>query len=78
MKNVSNRMNGLGLGAFGSSCATDRYILQLTVSDEPERIQVDVGVANVADSLLQSSVIVDNIGIEKCAGCNKCKSAPKG
>jgi len=78
MKNLTQRMNGLGLGAFDSSDATDWYTLQLTVSDEPERIQVDVGVANVAVSFLQSSVIVDNIGIGKCAGCNKCQSAPMG
>jgi hypothetical protein len=78
MKNLSQRMNRLELRAFDSSDATDWYTLQLTVSDEPECIQVDVGVANIADSLLQSSVIVDKIGIEKYAGCNKCKSAPMG
>ena len=78
---LSQSMNGLGLGAFDyASGATNWYTLKLKVSEEPERIQIDVGVANVADSAYPSSVIIDKIGIEKCDkcsnDCDKCKSDP--
>lgn len=56
----SNSMNGLGLGAFDASGATAWRDATLNVS-ENDVVQVDITVANVADGLLDSHVIVDFI-----------------
>jgi hypothetical protein len=56
----SNSMNGLGLGAFDSNGNTDWRDATLPV-EEGDTIQADVTVANVADALYDSSVIVDAV-----------------
>ncbi|GIG60886.1 hypothetical protein Lfu02_52580 [Longispora fulva] len=56
----TNSMNGLGLGAFDyGSGATAWRELKLKVDKKGDTIQVDLGVANVADGLLDSQVVVD-------------------
>ena len=56
----SNSMNGLGLGAFDyASGATAWRDVTLSVDENGDTIQVDVGVANVSDDLLDSQVIID-------------------
>ncbi|HEX6199300.1 MAG TPA: hypothetical protein VF150_03470, partial [Thermoanaerobaculia bacterium] len=54
-----NSMNGLGLAAFDAGGATGWFEAELPVSDEGDTVQVDVAVANVADGLFDSQVIVD-------------------
>lgn len=74
---LSQSMNGLGLGAFNYSTGeTNWYTLKLQVTPEPQLIQVDVGVANVADGALQSWIIVDKIGTETCEKCDDCEQCP--
>ena len=56
----SNSMNGLGLDAFDfQSGATAWRELTLPVDKQGDTVQVDIGVANVADEKYDSSVIVD-------------------
>ncbi|MEV6525233.1 hypothetical protein AB0M43_25095 [Longispora sp. NPDC051575] len=56
----TNSMNGLGLGAFDyGSGATQWRELKLKVDKKGDTIQVDLGVANVADGILDSQVVVD-------------------
>lgn len=55
----SNSMNGLGLGAFDANGATAFREVSLATDKQGDTIQVDVAVANVADGLLGSSVVVD-------------------
>jgi hypothetical protein len=55
----SNTMNGLGLGAFDASGATAWRDQGLQVDPAGDSVQVDVAVANVADGLYDSQVIVD-------------------
>jgi hypothetical protein len=55
----ANSMNGLGLGAFDAGGATAWRDATLPVDVEGDVIQVDLEVANVADGLLDSQVIVD-------------------
>ncbi|TIL87507.1 MAG: hypothetical protein E5Y73_25190 [Mesorhizobium sp.] len=55
----SNSMNGLGLGAFDASGATAFREVTLTTAEEGDTVQVEVAVANVADDLLDSQVVVD-------------------
>jgi hypothetical protein len=69
--NEYNSMNGLGLGAFDGSGATSWREQTLpvnnggdsvaVVANGGETVQVDVSVANVADAVLDSQVIVDFI-----------------
>jgi hypothetical protein len=55
-----NSMNGLGLGAFEfSTGATAFRTVTLPVDPQGDVVQVDIVVANVADGLLDSFVIVD-------------------
>lgn len=60
----SNSMNGLGLGAFDSSGATEWRETPLSV-DKDDTIQVDIAVANVADGLYDSQVVVDLVQEKK-------------
>ena len=64
-KNDGNSMNGLGLGSFDSAGATDWRETELQIPKEGDTLQVDVAVANVADDLLDSYVIVDVVKKKK-------------
>jgi hypothetical protein len=55
----ANSMNGLGLGAFDAGGSTAWRDATLPVDIKGDVIQVDLEVANVADALLDSQVIVD-------------------
>ncbi|BDA71762.1 hypothetical protein CAL7716_059280 [Calothrix sp. PCC 7716] len=57
----SNSMNGLGLSAFDASGATQFREITIPVNEEGDTIQVDIGVANVADGLFDSQVVIDSI-----------------
>lgn len=57
----SNSMNGLGLAAFDASGATEFREITLPVNEDGDTIQVDIGVANVADGLFDSQVVIDSI-----------------
>lgn len=61
----SNSMNGLGLAAFDASGATAWREQDLPVDEEGDTIQVDLTVANVADDLLDSQVVVDIVEEKK-------------
>jgi hypothetical protein len=69
-------MNALGLGAFDASGATDWFTLTLTVPANTKSVSYDIGVSNVADNLLQSSVIVSKVGDLQCDQCGDCSSCP--
>jgi hypothetical protein len=55
----NNSMNGLGLAAFDASGATAWRETSLDVGQAGDIIQVDITVANVADDLYDSQVVVD-------------------
>lgn len=57
----SNSMNGLGLPVFDGDGATGWREVTLPVNPEGDVIQADITVANVADGLYDSKVIVDQI-----------------
>lgn len=61
----SNSMNGLGLAAFDASGSTQFREITLPVNPEGDTVQADVAVANVADGLLGSTVIIDSIESDK-------------
>jgi len=54
-----NSMNGLGLSAFDANGATNWREVNLPVSVDGDVVQVEVTVANVADGLFNSQVVVD-------------------
>ncbi|GAB4540792.1 MAG: hypothetical protein Tsb0014_32290 [Pleurocapsa sp.] len=56
-----NSMNALGLGAFDANGATQFREVILPVSNQGDTVQVDIAVANVADDLYDSQVVVDFI-----------------
>jgi hypothetical protein len=56
-----NSMNGLGLAAFDAGGATAWREKTLKVDKAGDTVQVDVAVANVADGLYDSQVVVDFI-----------------
>ncbi|MFH2002824.1 MAG: hypothetical protein ABIK28_24355 [Planctomycetota bacterium] len=60
-------MNSLGLGAFDANGATAWREKTLPVKPEGDTIQVDVTVANVADGLYDSQVVIDMVA-EKTLG----------
>ena len=60
-----NSMNGLGLAVFDAGGATGWYESELEVNDQGDTVQVDVAVANVADGLFDSQVVVDVIKKKK-------------
>ncbi|CAF2778740.1 unnamed protein product [Rotaria sp. Silwood2] len=77
----TDSMNGLGLGAFNySTGATQWYRLSLPVGPVSEVIRLDVNVANVGDSAVDSLVNARLIGPEECSLCEKncfnCTSEP--
>jgi hypothetical protein len=55
----TNSMNALGLGAFDGNGSTAWRDTTLDVNPDGDVIQVDAMVANVADGLLDSAVVVD-------------------
>lgn len=57
----SNTMNGLGLAAFDANGSTAWKTLKLQTAAQGDEVQVDLTVANVADDLLDSQIIVDLI-----------------
>lgn len=62
IRSEQNSMNGLGLEAFDfNSGATAWKEISLPVSMQGDIVQVDVAVANVADGLFDSYVVVDFI-----------------
>ncbi|CAF4909427.1 unnamed protein product, partial [Rotaria sp. Silwood1] len=64
----TDSMNGLGLGAFNySTGATQWYRLSLPVGPVSEVIRLDVNVANVGDSAVDSLVNARLIGPEECS-----------
>ncbi|EPS35489.1 hypothetical protein H072_11086 [Dactylellina haptotyla CBS 200.50] len=76
----SNSMNNLGLGAFDANGATDWFTLKLDIRTNAKTVQFDIGVSNVADSALQSQVVIDKIddtACELCDDCTACPTAPK-
>lgn len=56
-----NSMNGLGLAAFDAGGATNWFEAELEIPQGADTVQVDLAVANVADGLLDSQVVVDSI-----------------
>jgi hypothetical protein len=57
----ANTMNGLGLAAFDASGSTKWREVTLAVNGQGDTVQFDITVANVADGLLDSYVIVDRV-----------------
>jgi hypothetical protein len=55
----SQTMNGLGLSSFDAGGATDWREFTLPVNEAADTIQVDLTVANVADGLFDSALVVD-------------------
>jgi hypothetical protein len=60
-----NSMNGLGLAAFDGGGATGWFESELPVNDQGDTVQVDLAVANVADGLFDSQVVVDVVKKKK-------------
>ena len=60
-----NSMNALGLSAFDANGATAWRETSLAVDQESDTVQVDLTVANVADGLLDSEVVVDLVQEKK-------------
>ncbi|MDQ3805124.1 MAG: carboxypeptidase-like regulatory domain-containing protein [Acidobacteriota bacterium] len=61
----SQTMNGLGLAAFDAGGATDWREFTLPVNENGDVVQVDVSVANVADGLLDSQLVLDFVAKTK-------------
>jgi len=56
--NEMNSMNGLGLGAFNAAGETEWREHTLSVDKKGDTIQIDMTVANVADDLYDSQVVI--------------------
>jgi len=61
----SQTMNGLGLSSFDAGGATDWREFTLPVNEAADTIQVDLTVANVADGLFDSLLVVDVVSKPK-------------
>ena|SRR5687768_110523 len=61
----SQTMNGLGLSSFDANGATDWREFTLPVNGTADTIQVDLTVANVADGLFDSSLVIDFVAKTK-------------
>jgi len=59
--NDGNSMNALGQGAFDAAGDTAWRVAKLLVDKTGDTVQVQIGVANVADGAYDSSVTVDSI-----------------
>ena len=64
-RNDGNSMNGLGLAAFDGAGAIGWREAELPVGPDGDTVQVDLAVANVADGILDSYVIVDVVEEKK-------------
>jgi hypothetical protein len=73
---VTRSMNALGIGAFDSGGNTDWYTLFLPTVTNTEWVEFDVSVANVADNLYDSQIIVDKLGDLTCQTCGDCSTCP--
>lgn len=62
---AGNSMNGLGLAAFDANGATGWFENELEVAEGGDTVQVDIAVANIADDLFDSQVMVDGIKKKK-------------
>ncbi|NUT95579.1 MAG: carboxypeptidase regulatory-like domain-containing protein [Saccharothrix sp.] len=60
-----NSMNGLGLAAFDAGGATGWRESELAVNPQGDTVRVDLAVANVADGLFDSRVVVDVVKKKK-------------
>jgi hypothetical protein len=60
-----NSMNGLGLAVFDAGGATGWYESELPVNKQGDTVQINLAVANVADGLLDSQVVVDVVRKKK-------------
>jgi hypothetical protein len=67
MVSASNSMNGLGLGAFDAGGATAWVETKMRVSEDGDSVQFDLSVANVADDLLDSYLVVDLVEEKRLA-----------
>ncbi len=56
-----NSMNALGLGAFDANGATGWREVTLPVAEEGDVVQVDAVVANVADGVYDSQLVIDAV-----------------
>lgn len=63
----SQSMNGLGLAAFDAAGATSWRETALSVDTEGDTLQVDLTVANVADGLFDSQLVIDVVKEKKLA-----------
>ena len=61
----SQTMNGMGLSSFDAGGATDWREFTLPVNEAADTIQVDLTVANVADGLFDSALVVDVVSKPK-------------
>ncbi|KAM0080397.1 hypothetical protein ACKRZS_007451 [Fusarium odoratissimum] len=77
---IFHSMNELGLGAFDGTGTTNWFTLKLDVTDA-HFVEYDLAVANVADNLYDSAVMVRKVGGDECGecteDCNMCPSEPK-
>ena len=60
-KEEANSMNAMGLGAFDSVGSTTWRSVKIPTDPKGDTLQADLAVANVADGLLDSYVVVDSI-----------------
>lgn len=63
----ASSMNALGLAAFDASGATDWREVTLDVNPKGDTVEVDAAVANVADDLYDSAVVIDKIELKELA-----------
>ena len=61
IESESNTMNGLEFPAFDGACAIAWRTVTLNTLPEGDTIQLDVAVANVADGLYDSFIVIDFI-----------------
>ena len=64
-KEEANSMNAMGLAAFDSAGSTTWRSVKIPTNPQGDTLQADLAVANVADGLLDSYVVVDSIEQEK-------------
>ena len=77
-RTITQSMNSLGLGAFDyASGAAAKTKLTMPVGKNPESIQIDIGVANVADAAFQSQLTIHRYGSDVCDDCEQnCDQCP--
>lgn len=73
----TNSMNALGLAAFDATGATGTMKLTLDVTDAVA-VEVTAAVSNVADSALQSKIVVTDFGDLTCQKCGSEATCVRG